>query len=113
MNNEEIIEELNKLGYNRKNKDYYIENGTICGQNYIDKTLNHSILSKCKIENVIFDNASLTGSIFRTCKFSNCSIIQTDFEFCCFNDCYLKSKSKITASFNNTNFINTEFEDLD
>lgn len=112
MINKEIEIQLKKYGYDRKNKDYHIENDTICEESYKDETLNHSILSNCKIRHVNFDNASATGSIFRTCKFLNCYIMQTDFEFCSFNNCYFKSTSKTIASFNNTNFINTVFENM-
>lgn len=112
MNKKEIEIQLKKYGYDRKNKDYHIENDTICKESYKDETLNHSILSNCKIRHVNFDNASATGSIFRTCKFLNCSIVQTDFEFCSFYDCYFKSTSKTIASFNNTNFIHTVFENM-
>lgn len=112
MWNDKILEELKRLGYDRKNKEYYIENNAICNENYKDKTLNHSILSNCRMEAIIFDNASATGSIFRACEFIDCSIVQTDFEFCNFYNSYFRSYSKIIASFNNSNFINTIFEDI-
>lgn len=112
MLNEEVIKQLRRLGYDRQNKEYYIQNDVICNKNCKDKTLNHSILSNCKMEAIIFDNASATGSIFRACKLIDCSIVQTDFEFCNFYDSYFKSHSKIIASFNNSNFINTVFEDI-
>lgn len=112
MQNDEIIKELKRLGYDRKNKEYHIQDNAICNKNYKDKTLNHSILSNCRMETIIFDNASATGSIFRACEFINCSIVQTDFEFCNFYDSYFRSYSKIIASFNNSNFINTIFEDI-
>ncbi len=113
MDNKDFEIALKEIGYDRKNKDYHIENDTLCNESYKDQTLNHSILLKCIIENVDFDNASATGSIFRRCKFLNCSIVQTDFEYCSFYDCRLKSTSKTIASFNNTNFIHTVFEDID
>ncbi len=110
MRNEEIINKLKQIGYDRNNKEYHIENNVICNENYKDKTLNHSILLNCTIETVVFDNASATGSIFKECQFLKCSIVQTDFEFCNFYNSVFKSKSKIIASFNNSNFINTTFE---
>lgn len=112
MQSDEITKELKRLGYDRKNKEYHIQNDAICNKNYKGKTLNHSILSNCRMETIIFDNASATGSIFRACEFINCSIVQTDFEFCNFYDSYFRSSSKIIASFNNSNFINTIFEDI-
>ena len=112
MQNDEILKELKRLGYDRKNNEYYIQNNAICNKSYKDKVLNHSILSNCRMEAIIFDNASATGSIFRACEFIDCSIVQTDFEFCNFYDSYFRSYSKIIASFNNSNFINTIFEDI-
>lgn len=112
MRNDKILKKLKRLGYDRKNKEYHIQNNVICDKNYKDKTLNHSILSDCRMKAIIFDNASATGSIFRTCEFIDCSIVQTDFEYCDFYDSYFRSYSKIIASFNNSNFIKTTFEDI-
>lgn len=106
-----ISKTLKLIGYDRGNREYRIQNNIPLKENFTDKTLNHSIISNCKI-NSKFDNASVTGSIFKTCEFEGCSINQTDFEFCSFYDSRFTVSQRAIASFNNSNFINTTFEDI-
>ncbi len=106
-----ISEELKRIGYDRGNREFRIQKNIPLKENFKDKTLNHSIISKCKVKSK-FDNASATGSIFKKCEFEDCSINQTDFEFCSFYDSRFTASQRAIASFNNSNFINTTFEGI-
>lgn len=106
-----ISKKLKRIGYDRGNREYRIQNGIPLKENFKDKTLNHSIISNCKVKSE-FDNASATGSIFKKCEFEDCSINQTDFEFCSFSDSRFIASHRAIASFNNSNFVNTTFKDI-
>lgn len=106
-----ITKKLELIGYDRVNRGYRIQNKIPLKENFKDKTLNHSIISNCKVKSK-FDNASATGSIFKKCEFEDCSINQTDFEFCSFYDSRFAASQRAIASFNNSNFINTRFEGI-
>lgn len=109
---EDLEEQLRKLGYDRENNDYNIDDGEIRDEDYTSKTLNHTFLENCRVINTKFDNASATGSIYNYCDFINCSIIQTDFEYCEFYNCTFETPIEMIASFNNSNFNNVNFNNL-
>lgn len=111
IKSKQISKKLKHIGYDRGNREYRIQNSIPLKENFKDKTLNHSIISNCKVKSE-FDNASVTGSIFKKCEFEDCSINQTDFEFCSFSDSRFTASQRAIASFNNSNFINTAFENI-
>jgi len=106
----DIAKKLRKLGYDRD--DFFtstVQNKALIEQDYSNKTLNHMVLIDCRVLRTNFDYAAATGSIFKLCEFTDCSMYQPDFEFCSFYDCTIQTKAPVLSSFNNCNFINVEF----
>lgn len=109
MREKDVITRLNKLGYARAER--YIEaipGKTLQKEDYKAKMLNHIIMEHIRFVECDFTEASVTGSIFRHCKFVNCSLYQSDFEFCEFYGCTFESDSPIVSSFNESSFVETE-----
>ena len=74
--------------------------------------MTHSRFYNCIIENIKFDKAAVTGSIFEKCKFIDCNFNDADFEFCEFRDCHINIKEINNCSFNNSDYIYTTFENI-
>lgn len=104
---------LKKYGYTRKATQLSVfSNKSIIRRNYKDRSLNHTHLTNSDIQNTNFDNAALTGSYFNKCNFVNCKMNMTDFEYCEFYHCLLTSRHTVACSFNESNFLDTEFKDI-
>lgn len=104
------LKKLKKYGYSRQNiSEFEKDNRTIHKKNYKGMSLNRSILEYTEIKECNFDFASITGSIYRDCTFTDNSIHESDFEFCEFSNCNFQNKSPINCSYNNSNFINSRF----
>ncbi len=73
------------------------------------KILNHTIMEHITLDGCNYDSACVTGSIFRNCKFINCSMDQADFEFCEFYHCEFEIRKIFSCSFNSSSFIDTTF----
>lgn len=82
-------------------------------KNFKGNILNHTIMEYITLENCDYGSACVTGSIFRNCKFINCSMDQADFEFCEFYHCEFKTKKIFSCSFNSSCFIDTSFCSVD
>ncbi len=107
-----ILKDLYALGYDREDlNNTKVDFNNPNNKNLSCKSINHSIVKNAFIRNINFDFAAATGSLYKKCIFSNCSMHQTDFEFCHFDDCTIKSHKKVISSFNNTNFLDTVIED--
>lgn len=107
------LKKLKEYGYSR----HYIsesekDNRTFHKKNYKGMSLNRSILEYAEIKECNFDFASITGSIYRNCTFTDNSMQESDFEFCEFSNCNFQNKSPINCSYNNSNFINSRFFDV-
>lgn len=110
---------LQAFGYSRteENNDL-IQHGTPSPQrirqsgDYRGKTLNHTVMERIVLQECDFEEACVTGSIFRSCKFIDCSFNQADFEFCEFYDCEFSNDATLGVSFNNSSFINTKIRDI-
>ena len=107
-----IEKQIRNLGYDREDLNI-ADIDYITHKDLSKKTICHSISVDKKINDVNFDYAAATGSLYTKCVFSDCSMDQTDFEFCSFKECSFNNNKKIISSFNNSNFINTYFEDDD
>lgn len=105
---------LDEIGFCREGSDLskLANQGVISNKNLADKSINHTILRHTKIHKTNFDQASITGSIFDVCHFSDCSMDQADFEYCEFNGGTFKGKAPIISSFNNSNFIGVTFDNI-
>ena len=113
MNLQSLRTSLKKFGYDREEAVLMkYANDSAIKKDFSNKTLCHTILEHSQIEESNFDHAAVTGSIFNHCKFGNCSMELSDFEFCNFEHCDFDSKSKISASFNNSTFFETEFHNI-
>ena len=107
------LKKLKKYGYSRQNiSKLEKDNRTIYKKNYKGMSLNRSILEFAEIKECNFDYASITGSIYRNCSFTDNSMHESDFEFCEFSNCNFQNKSPINCSYNNSNFINSRFFDV-
>lgn len=107
------LKKLKKYGYSRQNiSELERDNRTIHKKNYKGMSLNRSILEFSEIRECNFDFASITGSIYRNCSFTDNSMHQSDFEFCEFSNCNFQNKTPINCSYNNSNFINSRFFDV-
>lgn len=120
MEERNTIKELRTLGYFRSDEySELVQYNTVTPRrkkrykkNYGKQTMNHTILEHVTLKKCDFAKACLTGSIFRSCRFINCSFYQTDFEFCEFYDCEFQSETAFGASFNSSSFINTKFRTI-
>ena len=74
-------------------------------------SLTHSRFHNCIFENISFERAAATGSIFEDCKFINCNFKDADMEFCELRHCEITIPAVYGCSFNNSNFIDTNFKD--
>ena len=102
--------ELRNLGYDRE--DYIaseIGNRAVISDDFTGKLLNHTVFDNCSFEGANYDFAAVTGSIYRRCKFINCSMNQPDFQFCDFYECEFISEGTVVSSFNNCNFVRSRF----
>lgn len=111
---------LRKMGYSRS-EDFtsplqretappqpkHLEN-----QNFRGEILNHTIMEYITLKDCCYDSACVTGSIFRNCKFINCSMDQADFEFCEFYHCEFETRKILGCSFNNSSFMETSFRSV-
>lgn len=112
MTYEEVMQNLNKIGYERSTSALAVfSNNVVVNHDFSNENINHTILQSSKIVNSVFDNASLTGSLFNKCIFIDCSMKYPDLEYCKFYDCQFQSSTqkRFTASINHSSFINTHF----
>ena len=113
MNFQKLYTLLKNLGYDREEVTLMkYANKSVINKDFSNKTLCHTILDHSKIKKSNFDHAAVTGSMFNHCKFENCSMELSDFEFCEFRHCEFDFKFKISASFNNSTFFETEFNNV-
>lgn len=117
MARKNTLAKLQKMGYSRS-EDYavplqreaapprpeYLRN-----KNFEGEIRNHTIMEHITLDSCNYDNACVTGSIFRNCRFINCSMDQADFEFCEFYHCEFETKRIYGCSFNSSSFIDTAF----
>lgn len=73
------------------------------------KILNHTIMENITLQGCNYDEACVTGSIFRNCKFIDCTMDRADFEFCEFYQCEFSTKKIFSCSFNNSSFVESSF----
>lgn len=112
MSDETALHQLQKVGYARSEESAApIQYGTCLNENYAGKIMNHSIFEHVELTSCKFDNASVTGSIFRHCHFIDCTFDQADFEFCEFYGCTFLVKDIRGCSYNDSSFIDTEFQE--
>lgn len=110
MSKKNAFQRLCSYGYAREEGNVVYATGkTQIHENYAKKTLNHIIVEHVQFIECIFDEASVTGSIFRYCEFVDCSLDMADFEFCDFYGCKFQSKVPVLASFNESCFTDTLF----
>lgn len=117
MATKDALKKLRTLGYDRSEEyEDPIQYGKETPKKKIkyrdncsEKTINHTILEHHTLRECNYAKACVTGSIFRFCKFVDCSLYQADFEFCEFYDCEFQCEAVLGASFNNSSFINTKF----
>lgn len=113
MKNKDTLKKLREYGYSRAEETIeYTPGNPLKEKDYKKKALNHIIVEHVKFQECNFDEACVTGSIFRHCEFIDCTLDQADFEYCEFYSCTFTAKKPITASFNESSFIETSFNDV-
>lgn len=115
-----VLTKLRKMGYSRY-EDFVAplqrettppEPMQLKSQCYKGKILNHTIMENITLIDCNYEGACVTGSIFRNCKFINCSMDQADFEFCEFYNCEFETKQIYGCSFNSSSFVDTIFSSV-
>lgn len=117
MSKKSTLKRLRAMGYARSEEFIaHIQRETAPPQpkqleheSFKGKILNHTILENVTLQGCNYDEACVTGSIFRNCKFIDCSLDQADFEFCEFYQCEFSVKKILGCSFNNSSFVETSF----
>jgi len=103
---------LRNFGYDKEDyESSQIGSQATITDDFTKKNLNHTTLNNCVFSHTNFDFAAVTGSIFKSCKFYQCSMYQPDFQFCNFYDCEFITSKTIVSTFNNCNFIGCRFAD--
>lgn len=117
MPKNDALKKLRQLGYARSEEFVpSIQRGTappkptdLTDKNFKGDILNHTIMEYVTLQRCNYDEACVTGSIFRNCKFIDCSMDRADFEFCEFYHCEFTIKEIHGCSFNSSSFIDTSF----
>lgn len=120
MSKKNALKKLRQLGYARSEEFIpSVQRGAAPPQptELIDKDfggeiVNHTIMEYVTLQRCNYDEACVTGSIFRNCKFIDCSMDRADFEFCEFYHCEFIIKKIDGCSFNSSSFIDTSFNDV-
>lgn len=108
---DDIIKKLKNYGCSMTNDNgpfIATKNATYSG-NYTAQSIKRAHLTNCLLQNVVFDDAAVTGSSFLECTFINCSMNRADFEFCNFESCEFFETPFLNESYNNSTFYNTKF----
>lgn len=119
MSKKSVLEKLHEFGYARSEELIStVQHGEVPPQatdltdeNFQGKILNHTIMEYVTLRGCNYNEACVTGSIFRNCKFINCSMDRADFEFCEFYQCEFQIEKIDGCSFNSSSFIDTSFDD--
>lgn len=117
MSKKDALKKLRQLGYARSEEFVpSVQRGTVppqptdlTDQNFKGEILNHTIMEYVTLQRCNYDEACVTGSIFRNCKFIDCSMDRADFEFCEFYHCEFIIKKIDGCSFNSSSFMDTIF----
>lgn len=113
MEHNYLMRKLKQYGYTRKiSRLSMFSNKPILKKDFKDKSLNHTRLANSIIKKTNFNNAALTGSYFNNCEFHDCDMNMADFEYCEFYKSLFTSQNKLICSFNESNFLDTEFKDV-
>lgn len=117
MPKKNALKKLRQLGYARSEEFVpSIQRGAappkptdLTDKNFKGEILNHTIMENITLQRCNYDEACVTGSIFRNCKFIDCSMDRADFEFCEFYHCEFILKEIHGCSFNSSSFMDTSF----
>lgn len=120
MSKKNVLKRLRQLGYARSEEFVpSIQRSTapprptdLKDKNFKGDILNHTIMEYVTLQRCNYDEACVTGSIFRNCKFIDCSLDRADFEFCEFYHCEFILKEIQGCSFNSSSFIDTSFNSI-
>lgn len=117
MSRKNALKKLQALGYARS-EDFIapIQRETAPPQpkslenkSFKGEILNHTIMENITLQGCNYDEACVTGSIFRNCRFIDCTMDRADFEFCEFYQCEFSVKKIFSCSFNNSSFVESSF----
>lgn len=117
MSKNNTLKKLRQLGYARSDEFVSsVQHDTapprakdLINKDFRGEILNHTIREYISFQKCRFDEACVTGAIFRNCKFIDCSLDRADFEFCEFYHCEFNIKKIDGCSFNSSSFIDTSF----
>lgn len=107
------LKKLKKWGYCRDKSPIFKKgNKILINKDLTGAFLNHIILEDGNIERCNLSLAAVTGSIFKGSTFKNNLWDEPDFEFCEFSYCNFYNNTPIKCSFNNSNFLQTYFHQI-
>lgn len=107
------LKQLRKWGYCRDKSPIFKKgNKILINKDLNGAFLNHMLLEEGNIEGCNLSLAAVTGSIFKGCTFKNNIWEEPDFEFCEFSNCDFYNDTPIKCSYNNSNFLQTYFHQL-